>query len=317
VSGSSLPPLSHSEVRTWTTCRRQWALTYYWRWGVPPERVKPAAAMHLGTRVHLALEAWYGYGLDPLAVLEYEYNLAVNVSPEYEKELMTERGYATTMVAGYLEWAESEGTDADLEVLGTETDARAELPLPDGDSVTLRGHLDQLVRRRSDGAVLYRDWKTVGTFTKANNLAIDTQMRFYSLIQALSVKESGERADGGLYTMLLRSKRTARATPPFYQQLEIRYNRHTLNATWLRTRSIAQEIKEAHQRLDAGEDHHAVVYPSPGDHCNWQCPFLSVCPMMDDGSRAGDALKANFVRVDPFAHYEHDKINAIRRALGA
>lgn len=154
---------------------------------------------------------------------------------------------------------------------------------------------------------------TVATFEKANRLPRDTQMKTYSLIQAMQAKEdpSLPRAAGGQYVMLRRTKRTPKAKPPFYKTEEFSYNQHDLNSTWIRVRQIATEIRDARSALDTGADHHAVARYVPGEDCDWACPFSQVCPMFDDGSRAEDALAGNFTQVDPYARYRDTAMDRI------
>ncbi len=135
------------------------------------------------------------------------------------------------------------------------------------------------------------------------------------MLQSLAARETGQRADGGLYMMLLRSKHTPKAKGPFYQQVEVSYNNHDLNSMYLHSRTIAQEILNARRALDAGGDHREVTYASPSDACSWSCPFYHICPLMDDNSRWEDALAAQFQRSDPYARYSDDKINEVIKAL--
>jgi hypothetical protein len=306
--------ISHSELRTWRQCHRKWFLQHYLCWGPGPDQ-SPVGAAALGTRIHMALEGYYGYGLDPRTVLRYLYTEAEQERPEYAVEIRKEREYAFTMTEGYLQWSGEEGTDAGYEVLDVEREIQREIPLPGGQVVIFRGKLDQLVRRESDGATMFRDWKTVGSLSKANLLVIDTQMRHYAMLQALEARDGGTRADGGLYVMLLRSKRTERAKGPFYQQIEVHLNKDDLNSMWLHSRAVAQEIVTARERLDAGGNHQEITYANPGDHCRWACPFIDVCPLMDDGSRWQDAVASSFSHYDPDARYTSDKITDIRKAL--
>lgn len=307
--------ISHSELRLWRTCRRRWYLTYYLQWASDPSRRSPIGLAALGTRVHLSLEGHYGYELNALDVLKYEYKQLLEERPEFGTEITRELDWALAMVDGYLEWVTENGMDADYEVVATEKEQQQEVTLPSGHQVIFRGKLDQLVRRVQDDALLFRDFKTVGTLSKANLLVLDTQMRFYAMLQALSVQGTGKRADGGLYMMLLRSKHTDRAKGPFYEQVAVSYNSHDLNSMYHHSRAIAQEIVNARELLDEGEPHHGVVYASPSDACGWSCPFVNVCPMMDDGSRWEDALAERFVKVDPYLRYSDDKIVHISKAL--
>jgi hypothetical protein len=304
--------VSNSTLSKFKACRRSWYLNYHRQLGIKPSRRKPVGYAELGTRVHLALEAYYGYRLDPLIVLERAYSWAIQAYPFWADDLDKEHAWSRTMIEGYLTWAEETGVDAGLEVVATERIVSRETRAPDGRSITLVGKLDQLIRRAWDGVILARDWKTVGTLTKADKLLRDEQMRFYTLLQNLDAqdREDEYRSGGVLYTMLLRSKRTARAKGPFYDQVEVNFNRHDLNSMWVRTLETAQDILNVSDRLDNGEDHRRVAYPNPGTHCDW-CPFVQVCHLADDGSRFEDALAGEYAPTDPFAYYGNEDIERV------
>jgi hypothetical protein len=310
-----VPTFSNSTFRTAGRCPRHWYLAYYLGYGKRPEQENPVTVATLGTRVHCALEAYYGYGLDPVAALRVIYYLATKEFPFEADELEKQHGYAKAMVEGFIQWSEEEGIDAALEVISTEKIETRDLILPDRTIVRLMAKLDQKVRRQTDGAVLFRDWKTVGTLAKSHLLILDEQMRFYSLLDALDAFETGERADGGLYTMLLRSKRTPKANGPFYKEVEVRFNQHDHSSMLERTRTRAQHLVITTRKLDAGGDHRGLAPPNPGDYCGWGCPFTLICPMMDDGSRWEDALQANFIKRDPYGYYGTGLIDQVRASL--
>lgn len=307
--------LSNSTLRGFKRCERNWYLAHYLTYGLRPEQENQTSVATLGTRVHCALEAYYGYGIDPVAALRVIYFLAEKEHPFDAEELDKQHGYARAMVEGFIQWSEEEGIDAALEVIATEHVEEHPLTLNDGTVVRLMAKLDQKVRRLTDGAILFRDWKTVGTLSKSHLLVLDEQMRFYSLLEALSARETAERADGGLYTMLLRSKRTPKANGPFYREVEVSFNEHDHDSMLRRTRLTAGRIVEATRRLDAGVHHLDVVEPNHGDYCGWGCPFTLICPMMDDGSRWEDALQANFIKRDPYGYYGTGLIDQVRASL--
>lgn len=310
--------VSNSTLSVFKQCRRKWYLQYVQKWSADPATRNPVTAADLGTRVHCALEAYYGYDIDPVAALEFIYAQMISERPEYGDELAKESAWALTMVSGFLEWAAEEGIDADHEVISTERVISVPIDTRDGNVVNVIGKLDQLVRRRNDGAVMFRDWKTTGTLGKANGLPRDEQMRMYSLLLTMLTKDNPEwlRVDGGLYFMLLRSKRTARALGPFYEQIEVRYNLTDHRSMHTRLLGTLQDMNRVLASLDEGLSHLQVAYPNPGMHCDWACPFKNVCPLFDDGSRADDALKGNFVRSDPYAYYGNEMIDKVRENFG-
>lgn len=312
--------LSHSEYRTYKGCKRSWYLAYYRKLKLPEESESVTGARNLGIAVHLALEGYYGHDLDPLAVLDAHYTLLIEAHGDRVHELLAERAYAMTMVRGFLQWAELEGVDAEFEVVGTEADVAHAVTLIPGPTrdleVTLRGRLDQVVRRRGgDEALLLRDFKTVSAFIDDEVLQRDEQMRFYALLQWLNAQDAGDRVDGALYTMLLKSKRTDRATPPFYATKQVRYNVNDYRSMLARVKRVALEIISTTRELDEGADHRETAYPNPGDRCKW-CAFARVCTMADDGSRFEDALAGTYVMGDPMGHYANARIDQVKEHLG-
>lgn len=328
--------ISHSEIKTWFRCPRQWLTLYYL--GMAPAQESLTGNRQLGIRIHTALEGYYGYKLDPAMVLQIIYTMLIRENPDDAKELAAEWSLATIMVNGYLEWAAAEGKDADLEVMATESQVL--VPLPGIDGVMLRARLDQVVRVISDGTLRFLDHKTSGTFEKHELLELDTQTPFYSLVQHLAVRDMADPplVTGGYLNTLRRVLRTSRSKPPYYQRDEFTVSPARLDATYRRSLQAAREILAARQILDQvtggvtgewslsgaqfralEEIQQTVLRPVPIiTDCAWSCPLASgQCTMMDDGS---DWLRSLFhgghwKRVDPYAHYTDDALAAIRQAM--
>ena len=308
--------ISHSEIKTWARCRRQWYLGYYR--GFRQKQETPTGVTHVGGHIHLALEGYHGYNLDPIRLLRWSYEDVIRQQPDHEAQLRKDLDLAIAMVEGYVQWSMETGLDVDLDVVSTEHEISHPVRLPiAGDTITWRGKLDVLFRQASTGKYQLRDYKTVGSFEKASLLLLDTQMRFYAMLLAFAYPDARDRATDVLYLMIKRSKRTARATPPFYEQAAVAYNRHDLNATYLRSLAASEEIVAARHALDGnapshGGKHQYTCYPNPSDFCSWGCPFLKVCHMADDGSRFEDALAADYEVGNPYKYYDDSRI---RRAV--
>lgn len=300
--------VSNSELTTWQDCKRRWFLGYYLGYQIPPERAALTSAMSLGTRVHKALELHYGYDADPRTALGVIYENIATDDIDTAIEISKEKTLALTMIDGYLEWAEREGVDYDLTLVSTELDVIVESGEP---GIRFRGKLDQIVERTSDGALLFHDWKTTGSFDMiVPMLHLNAQARFYAMLNLIMAERDAlwPRVDGGLFTMLRRTQRTARAKPPFYQREEVRFNDAELRATQYKAIAIGHEIQDARDHLSVGyrDVHQHVVYPNPTRDCTWKCPFVRICPLMDDGSAWTEAAQANYVQGDPYAYYGDD-----------
>lgn len=267
-----------------------------------------AGVQHLGTRVHNALERYYGYGEDPLKAEQklYEEGLPVIMTRGIEKEIKDYKGdhaYAQRMIEGYLQWITEEGVDDGFEIVGAEEEIR----VPSGIAgVDLRGKIDVRVRRRVDGRRVFVDHKTAGSLA-IPTIEINEQFRTYGLLERLKKRMTGEKTancDGGIINVLKRVKRTMTAKPPFYARHDVRFNDHQLRTMWTRIHAAIRDMMAVRMALETGTDHHEVAYPTPQGDCSWSCPFLKVCPLFDDGSRWQAALENHYVTVDPYARYD-------------
>ncbi|MCL1599954.1 MAG: hypothetical protein M3112_00280, partial [Actinomycetia bacterium] len=115
--------------------------------------------------------------------------------------------------------------------------------------------------------------------------------------------QATEWTDGGIINMLRKSKRTARAKPPFYKRKEVRHSIHELRNFFARTSGEILRILQVTQSLESGVDHHVVCPPSPTRDCAWDCPYMQLCSIVDDGSDAQGFIDASFVVGDPLRRY--------------
>jgi hypothetical protein len=333
--GSDLIQVSNSEISTWQRCRRKWFVLYYLCFA--PAGESPVSNMALGSRVHLGLEGFYGYGLDPVTVLRVVYAAERQAHPDYDAELAAEEDLALAMVSGYPDWLSETGSDAGLEVIGTETEVTVGLPTLPG--VVLRCRLDQLARRAADGSVLFMDYKTAANFERHEMLRMDPQMKTYQVAQHLDAarRTAAGEADvpvvsGGLITTLRRVKRSAKAVPPFYDRTPVfMFNPDEARSTYLRIVGVAREIVAARRALDAiyeeqggalaaiNDQQREFLYPTQIiDRCKWDCPLAGgTCPAMDDGSDWPGILTSSgrFMQVDPYSHYRDQTVQTIKDQL--
>lgn len=297
--------VSNSEIQTYKDCKRKWYFSYYRR--LKPKAMRVSGPLALGTRVHEALDQHYSTGVDLQDA--YRALLAVDIQLAEDNFMDTdsvasEGELGRIMLEGYETWVADEGIDADLEMISTEE--ILSMPMLNG-TVELQGKLDMRVRRKADNVRMFRDFKTTANFGDIETTAqINEQILTYMLLEAAQ-NRPGERSEGGLFTMLKKVKRTANAKPPFYKQFEVRHNDFTLRAFWKHINGVVGDLMKTKTALDAGADHQFVAYPRPSRDCTWKCPFYAVCPMMDDGSGAEDAIKEMYVVGDPYDYYANGK----------
>lgn len=309
--------LSNGELRTFKRCAREWWLAYYRRLGRRYER--PIGAAPLGTRVHACLAGWYvadaAERRAPLETLELtlEQDRALLLEAEDLEglgELEREGDLARAMLEGYLEWLEETGADEGLLVVEPEATVEVDARLGLAQPVRLIAKLDVRAVREQDQARLFVDHKTVGSLTEPlKMLQSDQQMLHYHLCETLLLLEQDldpetARADGAIYNMLRKVKRTANAKPPFYARFEVRHNVHELRSYWAGVRGTAVRILELTAALDAGADHQEACPPSPTGDCTWRCSYFSICRLFDDGSRVEDLLTEQYVQINPLKRYE-------------
>lgn len=294
--------ISNSEVQTFKDCRRKWWLSYYRR--LQPKMQQMTGALALGSRIHQALDDYYSKGiplLDAHSALVEADRKALQDSFRDTYDLDSEAELGRIMLEGYLQWVEENGIDSELEMISTEE--IISMPLLEG-RVELQGKIDMRVRRKADGVRMFRDFKTVGgSFTDFGAMAhMNEQILTYMMLETAQNKE-GERTEGGIFTMLKKVKRSANARPPFYDQIEVRHNVFALRSFWQRIHGVLTDLIGVRDSLDAGADHRFVAYPRPSRDCKWKCQFFTVCPLLDDGSAAEQAISEMFDVGDPYGYY--------------
>ena len=297
--------VSNSEIQTFKDCRRRWWFNYYRR--LRPQKKKVTGPLALGSRVHNALEEYYKNDTPLLeAYSEFLTKDRVIAATEFLDldELDSEGELGRIMLEGYLDWVDEEGVDAEYDIISNEETLM--MPLLNGE-VELQGKLDMRVRRKSDGTRLIRDFKTVGqSFDQyTSTLHLNEQVLTYMTLEAYHNTEE-DRSSGALFTLFKKVKRSARANPPFYAQIEIEHNKFTLMSFWNQLHGVVSELFRVKTALDAGEDHRYVAWRRPSNDCRWKCEYFTICPMVDDGSAVEDAIADMFEIGDPNARYTED-----------
>jgi RecB family exonuclease len=291
--------LSNSEAQTFKDCRRAWWLRWHRGLAKPEEAVTGPLA--LGTQVHRALAAMYSPTdqRDPVEVLRQGYLTDLEAYPSDEEGLQKDMALALAMVEGYVEWVAETGADDWFDVVGEEVPLR--VPLIPGE-VDLVGRIDLLIRRRSDGALAALDHKTTASLDAPLKVVhMNEQGRTYALLLKLTYPDAP--VAGAVWSWLKKSKRTARAVPPFYSREDLWYTDRELRTFYTRLAGTYRDLRGVADQLDAGADHLYVAYPRPSDTCSWKCEFFPVCPLFDDGSHVEGALQMAYAVRSPYDRY--------------
>lgn len=304
--------VSNSEIQTYKGCRRRWMLGNYY--GLRNKNESMVGPLPLGTRVHNALEQFYANGEHPVdAYNRFQRQDAIKflATPDSKdedkvKKFDSDSELGRIMVEGYVDWVQDDNIDADIEFVSNEE--KLDYRLKEFDPrVELIGKIDARVKRRSDGSRALLDFKTaapsnVGSFL--SYVRFSEQLKHYVLLENLNTKEGDTKVDGGIYRILKKVKRTAAAKPPFYHDVNVRFNKQELESFWIRTMGTIRDMMNTRDSLDNGEDHRYVAYPT--QKMDWTCgtcPFVQGCTMMDDGSNYEDYFGDNFEQDDPNARY--------------
>lgn len=317
--------VSNGEAQTFKRCRRKWWLGWYR--GLTLRTEDFTGVRSVGDRVHRALQRWYvpetQVRVDPRDALERvivddwtrveklaaERGLSAEQRAELARRFAESTNLERAMIEGYVQWLEETGADAELRVIASETPLRADLDVTvNGVDRPIRaiGLLDVRVHRVTDGRNLFLDHKTVGDLNSPSvTLALNEQMLHYDMLEWLNTPLGEQRCDGALYNMLRRVKRTARANPPFYGRVEVHHNVRELESYKRRLLAVTRDVLTTIDALDRGESHLDVAYPSPQPRCSWDCDFLPVCNLLDDGSPGvDDMLNVLYRTHDPRDRYD-------------
>ena len=296
-------PISNSEIGTFKECKRKWWLTYYL--GLGSREKNATGALAFGTRIHKCMEEFYKNGVHPVETHKALIQLDKEELESEDRDttdLMKDADLGRIMMEGYMEWLDETGADSDLEILDSEK--KISTPLFDG-KVEVRGKLDLRIQRKTDNAKMILDFKTLAqydTYLKTAHMA--EQLKLYLLLEKINRGDS--RVDGAKYRLLKKVKRSPKAKPPFYMDVDIRHNKKTLESYWFSLHGVIQNMLDLRQQLDSGADPVHVAYPTPSNDCTWKCPFYTACPMFDNGTAVDEFVEKNYEQYDPYARYEEE-----------
>lgn len=293
--------IRQSELKKFKRCPRSWWLSYkregngyqFARSDKPQSGQRDA-----GTQVHLGLEHYYT-GKDPITPLvglrlEHLQSLGgLPLSAEWEKVYRLSR----TMVEGYVSWVEQTGADQGEQTVAVEQNLELNIGEIHGDEIILTCKIDRPVLDLLSGEIIIEDHKTVASLDAQEILAIDDQGQFYCMMAS---SHYGVRVNRFRHNMLRKVLRTAAAKPPFYGRQEVRFTEEQLDNAWQQQYSVITNMVLALQGAEMDEEyyHQKVMYPTPNSQlCGWDCDFLHICPMMNNGDDWRGAISGSGIYV--------------------
>ena len=281
--------VSHSEVQTYKECKRRWFLQYYMR--LHKKHQSPRIAADTGIAVHEALHEYYvlggrinhdmGYDAAMASLVSgREASLARDLAPDELKAIKEIFDTADVVTKGYFEWLKETGEDDHWIVKGSEE--RLLLPGPI-EGTEIKGFVDLWGEHEPSGDLLVVDTKVVANFGDTlKTLHINEQGFLYAMLMKMLDPDSPNKGFRVVWNMIKRNKQTARAKPPFYQRYELAINSDQLKQFYAQMQGQLADMLTTEARLDSGENHYMVAYPTPSRDCSWKCPYVAVCGAMND-----------------------------------
>jgi hypothetical protein len=268
--------VTHSDLAAFLRCRRSWALGYLYDYNLPEVGW---GALSLGSRVHAALEVTYKTGKDPVLVHQALAELAVaqaeedGAPPWGMDQLYQDVTVGRACLEGWKIWQEESGADHGLDVVSVEQ--KLEAPILDG-KVLLRGKVDLLRRRVSDGALIIDDWKTTGQWHAGLREKLERSYQHYVYLVLVSMLNPEMPIQESWYTVIKKSQRNMgfAAVERFRVPGTTRAAGHKLRQIEM----IAQDMIDEVERIKVDPER---MYPSPDESCRW-CDYRKPCETWDD-----------------------------------
>ena len=292
---------SNSELQVYKRCKRNWYLEYYRK--LKPLKEDFIGPLALGSRFHLGMQHLYkpggSYALGLAAIFgsieDDRDKVDAGDLPKFEKECKLVK----VMFEGYHDWLLETGADEGLQVLAAESEIEAVLGEIAGYVVILMGKLD-LEIVDSNGEQGLMDHKTCASLNDPM-LDLNEQYPTYLLINKLN---GGRGLNKVTWNMARKVLRTAAANPPFYGREEITVTDQALRLFYEQVTGTIRDLIETRRRLDQGESHRSVCYPTPSRQCSYMCAFRVACPMFMYDPHFEEYLDGEFKVGNPYERYE-------------
>lgn len=281
--------VSNTEMSVYKECKRRWYLEYYLR--LIRKFTSPRIAADTGSAVHEALHEYYVAGgrknheaAKDLAMSHLtasrDRELARDITPEDIASLKEIYAVAEICAKGYFEWVDETHADEGWTIQGSEERLVVDGPI---EGTQIKGFIDIWGTHDRSGDLLVVDTKVVQNFGDTmKTLHLNEQAPLYAILSKIVDNQPG-RGFRVVWNMIKRNKQTkGKAKPPFYQRYELAINDDQLDQFYAQLQGQIADMLETERRLNEGEPHYMVAYPTPSRDCSWKCPYLSICGAMND-----------------------------------
>lgn len=292
-------------MQTYKECKRRWFLEYYM--GLVRKFSSPRIAADTGIAVHSALHEYYVRGGRKNHEEAYEVamghlassrdrDLARDLTPDDIKSIREIYDTAEICAKGYFNWVDETHADEGWTVEGSEERVVVPGPIPDTE---IKGFIDIWGTHDRSGDLLVVDTKVVASIGDTlKTLHLNEQGPLYAILMKIKDDQPG-RGFRVVWNMIKRNKQTSRAKPPFYQRYELALNADQLDQFYAQLHGQIADMVETERRLNAGEHHYMVAYPTPTRDCSWKCPYIAVCGAMNDPRTDVDwIIQNNYITKD-------------------
>ncbi len=256
--------VSYSELATFRDCPLKWQLKYYWRLK-NPDRVE---RLDGGTIWHAGMEEHYKCIIAGVSKLEALARV-FNVFADKIEETGLGDDWLERLRWMYTDYARIYGSDADYEILATESEFEFPMPVTGNDELVIVGKIDLETRHRETGEHALWDHKSasqrdLSAHAWSNESLMEDQFLLYDEakrrlgIDVGAVIYNGARTDK-LKRAMTDAERFARIRMP--------YRPAALAIAWLDATNAAAALVRAWDDPDS-------IYSVPNPRqCSWKCDF--------------------------------------------
>jgi hypothetical protein len=308
-----LEVVSYSSLKQWSECPRSGFLGQHL--GLRKFEEPRTGAMPFGGRIHTALELFgrSGWVISSARIWQKLMDREFEIAEEsgWPNDLDKESAMGQVMLEGFEDWLEAQGIFSAWTVVGIEKKLSTTITirLANGSEidVLMRGKLDLLTQRNSDGALFVEDYKTTSSLTDDSIMAMQSESQgpIYTM---LARRENPEQwVAGFILTMLRKVKRGPTSRPPYYQREVLPYSDAKLDAAMQNVTAQVQRVADIVEKIENGADHRDVAPYKPSWQCK-TCPFRLPCYEMQEGNFDGAErmLLDLYVTDDPLRRYSQD-----------